>query len=161
MEELTSPLFDVVSEKQRNRLYQHPYNSIHLSVPAGENPSTNAAQLLEKWKNEGILLQDTLPAIYVYYQYFSLPGSTINYCRKGFICHIKAYDWSENVILRHENTIPSSVNDRIELLTATLLHVALRMACFLMLISNWKHIWMKASSDRSTKQKIIRECAMY
>jgi uncharacterized protein (DUF1015 family) len=60
----------------------------------------------------------------VYYQYFSLPGSTINYCRKGFICHIKAYDWSENVILRHENTIPSSVNDRIELLTATLLHVS-------------------------------------
>lgn len=38
---------------------------------------------------------------------------------KGFIAQIKAYDWSEEVILRHENTIVSAVNDRIELLSKT------------------------------------------
>lgn len=124
IEEITSPLFDVVSEKQRNKLYQHPYNSIHLSVPQGNHPSLNALNTLEGWKNEGILIQDTLPGIYAYYQYFSLPGSTREYCRKGFICNIKAYDWSENVVLRHENTIPSAVNDRKELLEKTLLNVS-------------------------------------
>ena len=36
--DLTSPVFDVVSEKQREALYQHPYNSIHLSVPKGPEP---------------------------------------------------------------------------------------------------------------------------
>lgn len=121
---LTSPLFDVVSDKQRKTLFQNPINSIHLSVPQGPNAATKAALLLAQWKNTGILVQDKLPAIYVYYQYFKLAGSTKNYCRKGFICHIRTYDWEDYVILRHENTIPNAVNDRIELLEKTELHVS-------------------------------------
>lgn len=124
IEHLTSPLFDVVSPKQRDSLYKHPYNSIHISVPVGEHPHENALNTLNSWKKEGIIVQDALPAIYVYYQYFSLPGSDKEYCRKGFICHIKAYDWDEKMILRHENTIPGAVNDRIELLKKTLLNVS-------------------------------------
>ncbi|KAA9325175.1 DUF1015 domain-containing protein [Adhaeribacter soli] len=119
---LTSPLFDVVSKKQREALYHNPINSIHLSVPRGETPARNAAQLLDFWKKEKILHQDELPAIYVYYQYFRLPGSEKEYCRKGFLCHIKAYDWNEKILLRHENTIPDAVNDRIALLEETLLN---------------------------------------
>jgi uncharacterized protein (DUF1015 family) len=121
---LTSPLFDVVSDKQRKSLYQNPLNSIHLSVPQEPDASTQAALLLKQWKKEGVIVQDKLPAIYVYYQYFKLSGSSKEYCRKGFISHIRTYDWSENVILRHENTIPKSVNDRIELLEKTELHVS-------------------------------------
>lgn len=121
---LTSPLFDVVSEKQRKSLYQNPLNSIHLSVPQGPEAPTKASHLLNQWKKEGIIKQDKLPAIYVYYQYFKLAGSSKDYCRKGFICHIRAYDWEENVILRHENTIPKAVNDRVDLLEKTELHVS-------------------------------------
>jgi uncharacterized protein (DUF1015 family) len=124
VDELTSPLFDVVSEKQRESLYKDPYNSIHLSVPAGDHAPEKAAELLARWKKDQILQQDELPAIYVYYQYFSLPGIGGTYCRKGFICHIKAYDWAEKVIVRHENTIPGAVADRLELLAATQLHVS-------------------------------------
>jgi uncharacterized protein (DUF1015 family) len=122
IDSLTSPLFDVVSKKQREILYQNPLNSIHLSVPRGEDAARNAAILLEDWKKNHILHQDELPAIYVYYQYFRLPGSNKEYVRKGFLSHIKAYDWSENILLRHENTIPDAVNDRIELLEETLLN---------------------------------------
>ncbi len=124
IESLTSPLFDVVSEKQRATLYREPYNSIHLSVPRETNPAEAAAQRLREWKQTGVLQQDILPGIYGYYQYFSLPGSSRTYCRKGFVCHIKAYDWAEGVILRHENTIPHSVNDRTALLEKTLLHAS-------------------------------------
>jgi len=124
IDELTSPLFDVVSEKQRKALYQNPYNSIHLSVPRQPNASENAARLLEEWKTMGVIQQDSLPGIYVYYQYFKLSGSSKEYCRKGFICNIRAYDWEEDIILRHENTIPSAVNDRIELLEKTGLNVS-------------------------------------
>lgn len=124
IEELTAPLFDVVSAKQRETLYKNPLNSIHLSVPQGEIPHENAARLLEKWKAEGILQQDQIPGIYVYYQYFRLPGEHEERCRKGFIAQIKAYDWSEEVILRHENTIVSAVNDRIDLLKATEIQVS-------------------------------------
>lgn len=119
MEELTAPLFDVVSTRQRQLLYENPLNSIHLSVPQGNNPSQNALETLIKWKSEGVIQQDTLPGIYVYYQYFRLPGEHDERCRKGFITQIKAYDWSEEVILRHENTIVSAVNDRIDLLKTT------------------------------------------
>jgi uncharacterized protein (DUF1015 family) len=119
---LTSPLFDVVSEKQRQNLYKNPLNSIHLSVPRGTADQAN--QTLERWKSEGILKQDELPGLYVYYQYFKLPGSDKNYCRKGIMCHIRTYDWEDKVILRHENTIPKSVNDRVELLDKTMCHVS-------------------------------------
>jgi uncharacterized protein (DUF1015 family) len=124
IEAITSPLFDVVSDKQRKALYQNQLNSIHLSVPQEPKPSERAAKLLNEWKSTGILEQDKLPGIYVYYQYFKLTGSQQEHCRKGFICNIRTHHWEDNVILRHENTIPKSVNDRIELLEKTELNVS-------------------------------------
>jgi uncharacterized protein (DUF1015 family) len=124
IDEQTSPLFDVVSDKQRKALYQNPYNSIHLSVPQPPDAANRAALLLQQWKDERIIIQDKLPAIYVHYQYFKLSGSPKEFCRKGFICHIRTYDWQENVILRHESTIPKAVNDRIDMLEKTELHVS-------------------------------------
>lgn len=122
IDELTAPLFDVVSEKQRRSLYLNPYNSIHLSVPEFPDPANRAAGILEEWKKRNVIVQDQLPGIYVYYQYFKVAGDQRSYCRKGFICHIRAYDWQDKVILRHENTIPRAVNDRVELLEKTQLH---------------------------------------
>ncbi|MGI4739665.1 MAG: DUF1015 domain-containing protein [Janthinobacterium lividum] len=121
IDEVVSPLFDVVSARQREALYQQPLNSIHLSVPRPEGalPATAAAaRRLAAWQATGVLLPDGLPGIYVYYQYFRLPGEVRERCRKGFMCHIRAYDWQEGVVLRHENTLPAAVNDRAELLAA-------------------------------------------
>lgn len=124
MEELISPLFDVVSPSQRKALYETPLNSIHLAVPDGKNPIQEAQVTLADWKNNGIIKQDEVPGIYVYYQYFRLPGAQEESCRKGFMAQIKAYSWDERVILRHENTIKSAVNDRIDLLKATQLQAS-------------------------------------
>jgi uncharacterized protein (DUF1015 family) len=124
IDELTSPLFDVVSDRQRQALYQNPFNSIHLSVPEPPRPADRAKEILKEWKRFGTIVQDKIPGIYVYYQYFKLTGSPREYCRKGFMTNIRAYDWDEKIILRHENTIPKSVNDRTELLEKTLLHVS-------------------------------------
>ncbi|MEQ9290107.1 MAG: DUF1015 domain-containing protein [Cyclobacteriaceae bacterium] len=112
IEQLTSPLFDVVSDKQRESLYHNPFNSIHISVPNGERPALNGKKILQKWKETGVLMRDQIPGIYVYYQYFTLPGDSREHCRKGFVCNIRAYEWEENTILRHENTMPRSVEDR-------------------------------------------------
>ena len=65
MEELTAPLFDVVSARQRQLLYENPLNSIHLSVPKGDDPTQNAVETLRKWKSDGIIQQDEKPGIYV------------------------------------------------------------------------------------------------
>lgn len=124
IDDLTSPLFDVVSEKQRRALYKNPLNSIHLSVPVPPDAATRAANLLTEWKSKKIITQDHLPGIYVYYQYFKLAGAPKSSIRKGFICHIRVHDFTDGVILRHENTIPKAVNDRIELLEKTELQVS-------------------------------------
>ena len=122
--ELTSPLFDVASEKQKAALYGNPLNSIHLSIPSGDCPSDNASKILDQWKTDGCLRQDSDAGIYVYYQHFRLPGDQTRYCRKGFICKIRIYDWEQNVILRHENTMPGSVDEQVALLAATRLNAS-------------------------------------
>ncbi len=124
IDQLVSPLFDVVSEAQRESLYQNTNNSIHLSVPRGDESTITTSKRLISWKNDGIIVQDDLPSIYVYYQYFTLPGSGRERIRKGFIANMRIYDWDEKVLLRHENTMPFSVNDRIEVLDSTQLNVS-------------------------------------
>ncbi len=122
--ELTSPLFDVASERQREALYDNPLNSIHLSIPRGDQPAKNAAAVLNEWKQKNYIIQDQVPGIYVYYQYFSLPSEPKPYCRKGFICKIRVHEWQDNIILRHENTMDEAVDGQIELLTETRLNAS-------------------------------------
>lgn len=120
--ELTSPLFDVVTDRQREALYREPLNSIHLSVPlpeAGLDAPATAARTLARWRADGVLVQDPLPGIYAYYQTFQLPGATRPTVRRGFLALIRATDWADRAVLRHEDTIPAAVNDRTALLTAT------------------------------------------
>ncbi len=124
IEDLTSPLFDVVSDTQRKELYKNPLNSIHLSVPMGDNPQESARSTIKKWKKEGILVQDPLPGLYVYFQHFRFPGSDKNFTRKGFIGNLQIYDWHEKMLLRHENTMPFSVEDRMQVLHYSQMNVA-------------------------------------
>ncbi len=122
--ELISPLFDVVSDKQRQKLYENPLNSIHLSVPSEPDPVSGAGMRLKTWKHDGIIAQDALPAIYVYYQHFTLSGSDQSFIRKGFIANLRITGWQEGSLMRHESTIPVSVADRTKLLEQTQLNVS-------------------------------------
>jgi uncharacterized protein (DUF1015 family) len=122
--ELTSPLFDVASEKQRQALYGNPLNSIHLSIPRGSQPAQKAAAALAEWKRKNIIIQDEVPGIYVYYQYFSMPSDPQPHCRKGFICKIKIHEWQDNIIMRHENVMNDAVGGQLELLAETRLNAS-------------------------------------
>ncbi len=124
IENLTSPLFDVVSERQREKLYQNPVNSIHLSVPLGENPFVNARKTFATWQSREIIQQDKIEGIYPYFQEFTLPGGHEGKIRKGFVCLVKIGDEEADTVLLHENTIPKAVNDRVELLKETKLNVS-------------------------------------
>jgi len=117
-----SPLFDVVSPKQIEELYQIPYNSIALSLPKSHDSALNA---LNEWKAKKILIQEALPSIYPYSQKFSLKNGGEFYSRKGFVAMVKMnLQYEEPSIVLHEQTIPSSVKDRVNLLSKTLLNVS-------------------------------------
>jgi uncharacterized protein (DUF1015 family) len=116
-----SPLFDVVNPLQIEQLRRIPNNSIHLSVPVS---TQHAVKKLRDWREKKVLIQDPLPGIYIYYQRFTLHGQDREYTRKGFISMIRMKEGADDDIILHEDTITSSVNDRIELLEKTLLNVA-------------------------------------
>jgi len=122
IDQLISPLFDVVTPQRLLELYQSPLNSIHLSVPNGT--PQQAGETLKEWKSNGTLVMDELPGIYVYYQYYQSPVDGTAKCRKGFVCNIKVHEWSDRIILHHENTIPGSVSDRLSILTETGFHAS-------------------------------------
>lgn len=113
-----SPLFDVVNPRQLEALYQIPNNSIHISVPRSHE---QVLDKLKEWKSNKIICQDPIPGIYIYYQRFSLFGENKQYIRKGIISMVSL---EKSEIVLHEDTMPSSVNDRIELLEKTMLNVA-------------------------------------
>ncbi len=112
-------MFDVATVREREELYCNPLNSIHLSIPRGDKPAKNAATVFNEWQQKNYIVQDEQAGIYVYYQYFSLPADPRAYCRKGFICKIRVYDWHENVILRHENIMDGAVDAQLDLLLET------------------------------------------
>ena len=63
--ELTSPLFDVATVREREELYCNPLNSIHLSIPRGDKPAKNAATVFNEWQQKNYIVQDEQAGIYV------------------------------------------------------------------------------------------------
>lgn len=119
-----SPLFDVVSPEQLEELYQNPQNSIHVSLPVSDE---HVVDKLQEWKSQGVIRQDPLPGIYVYYQEFSLFGDEKKYVRKGFVSMIRIQELDKPTgteIVLHEGTISASVAERTRLLEKILLNTA-------------------------------------
>lgn len=121
IKDLASPLFDVVGKEQLDQLYKNPWNSIHLSVP--KNPYEIRSTILQ-WKQQAILVQDPHLSIYVFYQYYRTNPTEPLKCRKGFISNVRLHEWSEQIILRHENIMPHSVNDRLQLLEQSKMNIS-------------------------------------
>jgi uncharacterized protein (DUF1015 family) len=110
---VVAPLFDVVSNEQRDGLLNEPLNAIHLSNP----PSVETAiGSLHHLIEHHLLVQDKLPAIYPYYMYFSLYGEAQQFCRKGFVALVKITpEGDSGDIIPHEETLPGSVSSMTEL----------------------------------------------
>ncbi|AGA80173.1 DUF1015 domain-containing protein [Echinicola vietnamensis] len=119
--QLSLPALESYDEDNLSSRYRLPQNSIHLALPESPSP-TKAATLLDNWKSSGVLIQDPLPSIYVYFQHFNLPGSSNLYCRKGFIAFIRAYHWEDRVVLRHEDTISHALPNRVQQLEKSQIH---------------------------------------
>lgn len=116
--ELVCPPYDIISEEQRKAyLAANPCNLIRLELPReGETPYAEAAAVYQSWLAEGILAQDEQPGLYIYEEEFEALGRTHRV--KGLQCRVKLAEFSEGVVLPHEETLSKAKADRFELMKA-------------------------------------------
>ncbi|MGH9572464.1 MAG: DUF1015 domain-containing protein [Candidatus Acidiferrales bacterium] len=123
---LTQP-YDKISPQMQDKYYAaSPYNLIPVEKgrtlegdSAQNNVYSRAAQKIQEWIAERVLVQDSAPAIYVYTQEFQIPGSQTRRTRSGFISLVRVEDYDAKVVFRHEHTLSGPKADRIELLRRT------------------------------------------
>ena len=112
------PPYDIVSQSERAGLAaKNEHNLIRLELPEGENRYEAAGALLREWTDDGILAQDKEESLYVYREEFRVSGK--RYALTGFLCRLKLCEFSERVVLPHEETLSKAKQDRFELMKAT------------------------------------------
>jgi uncharacterized protein (DUF1015 family) len=123
--DLVAPPYDVIDPPLQQALYQRsPYNVIRLILnreePADDernNRYTRAAGFLREWLRQGILVQDSARALYVYHQDFESEGR--HYTRRGFLARVRLERFGEGHIFPHEETLAGPKEDRLKLFRAT------------------------------------------
>ncbi len=112
------PPYDIISQKERgDYVNDSPCNIIRLELPVGENAYANACALYKSMRKEKLLDVDTVPAFYVYEEEFEVYGTTKKI--KGIFARVKLEEFSEKVILPHEETLSKAKDDRFNLMCAT------------------------------------------
>jgi uncharacterized protein (DUF1015 family) len=122
---LAAPPYDVVTADQRERLLAgDPHNVVALELPEGAldpaapgNRYETGAARWRSWLSDGVLTQDTQPAIYVLEQRYAQGTTEIS--RRGFIAAVDLEPFAAGVILPHERTLPKAIDDRLNLTRAT------------------------------------------
>ena len=123
LSDVIAPPYDVIGPELQDALYdKHPNNVIRLILDrilptddADNNRYSRSAKTLADWKADGTLLQDAEPALYVYHQLYNVEGR--DFCRKGFMCGVKADPFGEGLVFPHELTLSGPKADRLMLTT--------------------------------------------
>ena len=126
---VTQP-YDKITPALQDRYYAaSPHNLVRIILGRREqndNPANNvysrAAAHFREWREKGVLRQDPLPSIYLYTQRFTLPNSSQEMERRGFIALGRIEDYAAGVVFRHEQTLAKPKADRLDLLRATRAH---------------------------------------
>ncbi len=116
---LCCPPYDIISEEQRKAfIAQNPYNVIRLELPKeGDDVYERAGEVLDLWRDKGVLVYEDKPAIYVYEMEFNAYNKRKRV--KGLIARVKVEEFSKGVILPHEFTLSKAKEDRLNLMKAT------------------------------------------
>jgi uncharacterized protein (DUF1015 family) len=129
LDHLVTQPYDKIDAKLQEKYYGlSPYNLVRLirgkAEPGdnGQNVYTRAAAWLEEWAKKGVLAQEAQPALYPYFQEYTVPGTAERRLRKGFIALGRIEDYAAGIVHRHEMTLTGPKKDRLELLRHTRTH---------------------------------------
>jgi uncharacterized protein (DUF1015 family) len=120
---VTQP-YDKIDDKLMDIYYErHPQNFTRI-IRARVEPDTvednryiRAQKFMHKWLREGILFRDSLPAIYPYYQEYTIDG--VARIRKGMTVLVNL---RETEVKAHEKTLEGPKADRLNLMWTTAAH---------------------------------------
>ena len=123
MEDVVTPPYDVIDDKAQAALFaKNPYNMIQLDLSKNVKPEDateerylQSKRLLAKWQEEGILLRDDTPAIYLYHTEYHHPSGR-TFTRKGLVALVGLAEFAEGIVKPHEKTFAGVVTDRVKLL---------------------------------------------
>ena len=118
-----APPYDVIKPEEQIALAaRHPANIIRLILSQphdddtdDENRYTRAATLMNQWRSDGTLQQDTTPRYYIYDQSFNAPDRK-DYTRRALIGLVKLEPFENRVVLPHEKTHAGPKIDRLNLM---------------------------------------------
>jgi uncharacterized protein (DUF1015 family) len=121
-EKVVAPPYDVVSREERNAYWaKHENNVMHLILgeEIQENKEKNlyalAGKKLNEWMEQGILVREKKPVLYVYSQEFKTKTGEKK-TRRGIISLIKLEPFENKVVLGHERTLSGPKDDRLNLI---------------------------------------------
>ena len=115
LETLVAPPYDVISDEQREELRaRSPHNVVRLTLPDSEE---EAAQELEAWRHEGILVEEP-PAVWALEQEYVGPDGVAR-TRFGIAASLKVEPYETGTVLPHERTHAGPKEGRLRLLRAT------------------------------------------
>jgi uncharacterized protein (DUF1015 family) len=125
LSDVVAPPYDVIDTALQNRLYDRsPHNVVRLILnretpqdTERENRYTRASQTLRGWLQDGVLLQDSARALYVYHQDFDVEGR--HFTRRGFMARVRLEPFGAGRIYPHEETLAGPKADRLKLFRAT------------------------------------------
>jgi uncharacterized protein (DUF1015 family) len=126
---VTQPYDKISPEMQARYLALSPFNLVRLilgerfdSDSESHNVYTRASGFLKDWIDRGILVRDSDPCLFAYFQDFCVPDTGERLSRRGFIGLGAVEDYSAGIVHRHEQTLAGPKKDRLELLRHTHAH---------------------------------------
>ncbi len=115
---VVAPPYDVISSRKRDELYERdPRNVIRLILNRDEDPYRSAADHLQNWREEKLLVQEEKPSLAYYVENFKLPdGRELE--RSGLMAAVRLEPFSSGNIRPHERTFSRAKEDRMRLMRA-------------------------------------------
>ncbi len=121
---VTKP-YDKISVTEQEEYYkQDPHNIVRLILGKqsdadtdNDNRYTRAADFLENWLNEDVILKEEKPVLYLYDQAFEAGGESTT--RRALVGLGEVVPYSDKIVFPHEKTLSGPKKDRLALSEAT------------------------------------------
>ncbi len=118
--------YDRVRHGLQDKYYrQSPYSIVRI-IKGKEEPGddenhnvyTRARDYYQTWLQQGVLVRENVPALYVLDQTFTLSDGSVK-TRRGLVAAFELSRFDEGIVLPHERTLSGPKVDRLNLMRAT------------------------------------------